>query len=136
MQSKIYRQIKSVRKSSRRKSVRKSSRKKSVRKSRRRKSVRKSRRRKTPVVKLSFGDILNTKQTEGNIYMNNIDVASITSIDLWMVRFIIKCNKWYVVGILSPTNVRDIESLINEYKKYLDGGEKDKNGLEHKILSF
>ena len=154
MQSKIYRQIKSVRKSSRRKSVRKSSRRKSVRKSRRRKSVRKSRRRKsarksrrrksvrksrrrkTPVVKLSFGDILNTKQTEGNIYMNNIDVASITSIDLWMVRFIIKCNKWYVVGILSPTNVRDIESLINEYKKYLDGGEKDKNGLEQKILSF
>ena len=102
-----------------------------------RKSVRKSRRRKTPAVKLSFGGTVDTKQVkDGNVFINNIDVNSITSIDLWMVRFIILCNKWYVVGILSPTNVRDIESLINEYKKYLHGGEKDKNGLVQKIKSF
>jgi hypothetical protein len=99
--------------------------------------VRKSRRRKTPAVKLSFGGTVDTKHTKGeNIFINNIDVNSISSIDLWMVRFIIKCNKWYVVGILSPTNVQDIESLINEYKKYLHGGEKDKNGLTQKIKAF
>ena len=57
-------------------------------------------------------------------YINNMNEI-VTSIDLWVIRFMLRMNKLYCYGMLSPTNVNIVEDLINKYKIFLQQGEKD-----------
>ena len=68
-------------------------------------------------------------KNQNNFYINNIDYTDIKNIDIWMVRFILRVNKLYTYGLLSPENLKISEKLINSYKDYLVDGEKNVNGM-------
>ena len=68
-------------------------------------------------------------KNQNNFYVNNIDYTDIKNIDIWMVRFILRVNKIYTYGLLSPENLKISEKFINAYKDYLVDGEKNVNGM-------
>ena len=125
-----------------------------IKKSRRRRSnkvstpIKKSRRRRSNKVsrksiknssnknKPKFGFNMKNRSTfkfdtknQNNFYVNNIDYSDIKNIDIWMVRFILRVNKIYTYGLLSPENLKISEKFINAYKDYLVDGEKNVNGM-------
>ena len=68
--------------------------------------------------------------TENNaLYVNNIDLSTVKKLDIWMVRFILRANNMYTYGWLSPSNLKKCEKLIEVYKEYLKGGERDKDDM-------
>ena len=71
-----------------------------------------------------------------SLYVNNIDLRTITKLDVWMVSFILKVNKMYTHGMLSPRLLKNCEQLMEEYRKYLVGGEKNKNNMIMNINKF
>ena len=148
----------SIKKSRRRRSKRVST---PIKKSRRRRSkrvstpIKKSRRRRSKRVsrksvkkssnknKPMFGFNMKNRSTfkfdtknQNNFYVNNIDYTDIKNIDIWMVRFILRVNKIYTYGLLSPENLKISEKFINAYKDYLVDGEKNVNGMIKKMNMY
>ena len=117
--------------------IKKSRRRRSKRVSR--KSVKKSSNKNKPM----FGFNMKNRSTfkfdtknQNNFYVNNIDYTDIKNIDIWMVRFILRVNKIYTYGLLSPENLKISEKFINAYKDYLVDGEKNVNGMIKKMNMY
>ena len=79
---------------------------------------------------------LNFDKKDQSLYVNNIDLQSINNLDIWMVRFILRVNKMYTYGLLSSSDLEKSERLIEVYRKYLVGGEKNKNGMLSEMNMF